>query len=182
MKKLLTKLFIAAALVVSLSLNGCILDALNTLTQNIPISQTFTVNSSASSYTQSETIDLSNSDTYQRYADKIQEITFLRTEYRTQSVSPSDLSGDITLTLSDNAGNILFTYPLGQIKPADYQTTPYELTLNSTQIGLINAYLSTLSNKTFVATISITNISSSNTPYNLVGVIDIVFQMKAKTS
>ena len=182
MKKLLTKLLFVTVVAVSFSFNGCILDALNTLTQNIPISQTFTVNSSQSSYSQSETIDLSNSTTYQRYADKIQEIKFLRTEYRTQSVTPSDLSGNISITLKDNAGNILFTYPLGQIKPADYQNTPYELTLDSTQIGLINAYLSTLTNKTFVATISITNITSSAKPYNLVGVIDIVFQMKAKTS
>lgn len=182
MKKYLTQTLFVAALAVSLSLNGCILDALNTLTQNIPISQEFHINSSQTSYSRSETIDLSNSSTYQSYADKIEQINFVRAEYRTKvdSVIPADLSGNITVTLKDNTGKVLFTYPLGQVNPADYINTPYELDLNSTEIEAINTYLSTLTNKVFTATISITNISP--TPYTLVGVIDIVFEMKAKTS
>ncbi len=178
MKKYLLIGFIAVAFVGMLSFNGCILDALNSLTQNIPITQEFNISSALTSYSQSETIDLSNSSTYQRYSDKIQNISFLTAEFRTKSVSPSDLSGNVNITLKDNNGNLLFTYPLGQIKPSDYVNTPYQLQLNSTQIGLINDYLSTLSNKVFVATISITNISSSQLTYNLDATIDIVFSMK----
>ena len=165
----------------SVLFNGCILDALDTITQNIPISQEFNIISSQSSYTQSETIDLSSSSTYQRFEDKIQSIQFVRAEYRTAGVVPGDLKGNITVSLKDNNGNTLFSVPLGQISPADYQNTPYELTLTSSQISLVNAYLSTLSNKIFQATISITNIRSSSVPYNLNGVIDIVFEMKSKT-
>ncbi|MCL5028427.1 MAG: hypothetical protein M1480_05330 [Bacteroidetes bacterium] len=181
MKKYLLNFLMIFVLGVTLSFNGCILDALNTLTENIPVSQEFNISSILTSYSQSEIIDLSNSSTYQRYQDKIQSIQFLQAEYRTKSVVPSDLSADVSITLKDNNGNVLFTYPLGQIKLADYQNTPYQLTLNSTQISLINAYLSTLSNKVFVATISITNITSSQLPYNIDGVIDIVFSMKTKT-
>ncbi len=181
MKKLIKIIIVPAFLILSLSFNGCILDAFNSLTENIPISQEFNISSVLTTYSQSETIDLSNSSTYQRYQDKIQSIQFLQAEYRTKSVAPSDLSANVSITLKDNNDNLLFTYPLGQIKLADYQNTPYELTLNSTQIGLINAYLSTLSNKIFVATISITNITSSQLPYNVDGVIDIVFSMKTKT-
>ncbi len=181
MKKYLIKLSFAALVILPFTFSGCILDALNTLTQNVPISQDFQISSSADSYTQSETIDLSNSSTYQQYADKIQQISFLQTQYRTKSVTPTDLSANISLTLKDNKGNLLFTYPLGTISPADYINTPYQLNLTSAQIQLINDYLSTLSNKVFVATLSITNITSSTKPYTLNGVIDIVFQMKANT-
>lgn len=182
MKKYMIKLSFVALLLMPFAFSGCILDAINTLTQNIPISQEFNISSSADSYSKSETIDLSNSTTYQKYSDKIQSISFLQTEFRTKSVSPSDLSANITLSLKDNNGNFLFTYPLGTINPADYINTPYQLSLTDAQIQLINNYLSTLSNKKFVATISITNITSSAKPYTLNGVIDVVFQMKAKTN
>ncbi len=178
MKRYLIICFIAAAFVGMLSFNGCILDALNNLTQNIPIVQEFNITSALTSYSQSETIDLSNSSTYQRYQNKIQNISFLTAEFRTKSVSPSDLSGNVTLTLKDNNGKVLFSYPLGNIKPADYSKTPYQLQLSSAQIQAINTYLSNLSNKVFVATISITNISSSSLTYNIDAVIDVVFSMK----
>ncbi len=182
MKKHLTHILIIITAVVPFLFSGCILDALNTLTQNIPITQEFNISSNATSYTKSETIDLSNSSTYQRYQDKIQQVKFITAQYRTKSVTPSDLSGNVSITLKDKSGNLLFTYPLGTISPADYESTPYKLTLTSAQIGLINAYLSTLSNRTFDATISITNITSSVKPYNIIGELDIVFEMKAKTS
>ncbi len=182
MKKHIFKSAFVLFLIVGFSFSGCILDALDTLTTNVPISKTFTINSSASSFEQSETIDLSDSKTYQSYSNKIQNISFARAAYRTETVSPSDLSADIAITLKDKDGNLLFTYPLGNIKPADYKDKQYELNLNSAQIGLINAYLSTLSNKVFNATISVTNIQSSVKPYTLVGIIDVAFQMKVKTN
>ncbi len=181
MKKYLFNFLIILIAIVPLSFNGCILDALNTLTQNIPITQEFNVTSSLPSYSQSETIDLSNSSTYQRFSDKIQSIKFLQAEFRTKSVTPSDLSANVSITLKDNNGNLLFTYPLGQIKPSDYQNTPYQLSLTSSQINVINDYLSILSNKVFVATISFTNITSSQLTYTINGVIDIVFTMNTKT-
>ncbi len=184
MKKYLTHTLIIIAFAVPFLFSGCILDALNSLTENIPISQEFHISSSQTSYTKSETFDLSNSSTYQRYENKIQQIEYVRAEFRTvaDSVIPADLSGDITVTLKDDSGNLLFEKQLNNVKPADYETTPYQLNLNSTEIAAINAYVSVLSNRVFTATISITNISSSVKPYTLVGVLDVVFQMKAKTS
>jgi hypothetical protein len=181
MKKNYLRIFIGALLVGAMSFSGCLLDALNTLTQNIPISVEFTINnSSESSIQKTETVDLSNSTTYKEYSDKIQNINYVQAEFRDKTVSPSNLSANVMMTLSDNNGNVLFTYPLGTITPADYQNTPFQLNLSSDQISLINAYLSTLSNKKFIATISFNNVSP--TPYSIDGTIDIVFQMKAKTN
>ncbi len=180
MKKYLIKLSFVALLIMPFAFSGCILDALNTLTQNIPITQEFTVtNSTESSYSETETADLSNSSTYQKYSDKIDSITFAQAQFRTKNVSPSNMTGNVNLTLKDSNGNLLFTYPLGQITPAYYKTTPYQLKLSSAQIGLINNYLSTLSNKKFQATLSIDNISP--TPYSLNAVIDIAFTMTVNT-
>lgn len=181
MKKYLFNFLLLLIAVVPLSFNGCILDALNTLTQNIPISQEFNVTSALTSYSQSETIDLSNSSTYQRFSDKIQNIQFLQAEFRTKSVTPSNLSADVHITLFDKNGNLIFSYVLGIINPADYQNTPYQLTFTGAQIQLFNTYLSNLSNKKFFAMIDFRNIKSSQPTYTIDGVIDIVFKMKTKT-
>ncbi len=184
MKKYLTICFIAVASFGMLSLSGCILDALDTINLNMPISQEFNITGTVppTSYTQSQTIDLSNSSTYQRYQNKIQSISFLTAEFRAKSTpNPPDLSGDVTITLKQSDGTVLFSCPLGNIKPADYVNSPYQLVLTSAQISFLNAYLSILSNKVFVATISITNISSSSLTFNLNAVIDVVFKLKTKT-
>ena len=176
------KIFLVTILFPSMFLlNGCILDSLKTITQNAPMSQEFKVNSSQTSYSATETIDLSNSSTYQSYQDKIQQIKFIQAEFRTKSVTPTDLSGNVTLILKDNSGNTLVNYSLGQINPSDYITNPFQLQLNDTQIAAINAYLSILSNKKLKATLQIDNISSSVKPYSLDCVLDIVFELKAKT-
>jgi len=181
MKKYIIKTVIAVMVLSLFSLNGCILDAFDTLTQNIPYSKEFPLSSSQTTYSNSQTIDLSSSTVYKNYQDKIEEIKFIRAEYRTVSVDPSNLSGNITITLKDASGNILFSRELGQLSASDYIEKPRELTLNSTQIGLINNYLSKLSNRILIATISVTNIQSSPPNYKLVGAIDVVFRMKSKT-
>ena len=179
MKKYIIKTAKTVIVLTLLSLNGCILDAFDTLTQNIPYSKEFPLSSSQTSYSNSQTIDLSSSTVYKNYQDKIENIKFIRAEYRTISVDPPNLSGNITITLKDASGNILFSRGLGQLSPSDYIKTPFELKLTSTEIGLINAYLSKLSNRVLIATISISQISPS--PYQLVGAIDVVFKMKSKT-
>lgn len=179
MKKYIWGTLLTVTLVAAVSLNGCILDAFKTLTQNIPVSKEFNVNSSASSYTQSEVVSLDSSSVYQRYQDKIKEIKFVRAQYRTKSIADPSLSGTITLTVTDMNNTVLFQVHLNNIKPADYTDKPLELSLTQAQISLFNSYLSTLSNKTFKVTLDITNISP--TPYKFTGVVDMVFEMTANT-
>ena len=179
MKKYILGTLFTVVLIGAVSFNGCILDAFKTLTQNIPISKEFNVNSSATSYSRTEVVNLDSSSIYQRYQDKIQEIKFVRAEYRTKSVAQSDLSGDISITVTDLNDNKLFSVTLSQIKPADYLKTPFELSINQAEINAFNSYLSTLSNKQFKVKLEINNISP--TPYQFTGVVDMVFEMKANT-
>lgn len=179
MKRYLLNIFTAAAVAIALSLNGCITDAFDTLTQNFPITQEFSINGGIlTTYNQTETIDLSSSTTFKRYQDKLQSIKFARAEFRSKNVAPANLSAVVSFTLTDANNNLLFSVSLGKINLADYETTPYELTLTSQQIALVNSYLSNRGNQKFLATLSISNVSP--VPYTLDGIIDVAFEMKTK--
>ncbi len=179
MRKYIFFVAFAAVIISALSFNGCILDAFKTITQNIPIFQSFNVSGNATTYTQSEVIDLDSSTVYQRYKDQIQTIKLVRAEYRTTSINQPTLSGTVQITVSDMNNNVIFSVSLNNIKPADYEDTPFELSLDQSQITTFNNYLSNLSNKTFKVTINVTNISP--TPYQFTGVVDMVFELTANT-
>jgi len=179
MKNYLIKSMLAMFVFTLVSFNGCILDSFNSVTQNVPISQTFYLSSNQTSFSDSQTVDLSSSSVYQNYQEKIESIQLVRAEYRTISVNPSSLSGNISFVLNDWNGNKLFSLGLGQITPANYQKTPLEFQLTGAQIAMVNNYLSKLSNNKFQATISITNIKSSSVNYTLIGAVDAVFEMKS---
>ncbi len=161
--------------------NGCILDAFKTITQNVALTQEFSINSSATSYSKLATVNLDSSSVYQRYKDKINEIKFIRAEYRTTSINQSNLSGTISVTIKNMSDQVLFQVNLGQIKLADYQNSPLELNLTQVQIALFNSYLASLSssNRQFKVSLDITNISP--TPYQFTGVVDMVFELNANT-
>ncbi len=180
MKKYLLKSFIVVIVLTLFSLNGCILDSFNSVTQNVPITEKFIINSNPSTHTLTQEVSLDSSSVYQNYEEKIENIKLLHAEYRTVSVTPADLSGNIEFTLADKDGNTLFSLTLGKLTPANYQKTPLEFTLTSSDIEKVNSYLSMLSNKTFLATISVTNIQSSTSTFELVGAVDVIFEMKTK--
>ena len=179
MKKYILSTIFTFFIISTVTFNGCILDAFKTLTQNIPLSKEFNVNSSATNYSQTAIVNLDSSSVYQRYSDSIEDIKFIRAQYRTKSINQSGLAGTISLTISDLSDNVLLQVSLGKIKPADYLNTPLELNLTQAQIDVFNSFLSSLSNKQFKVTLNITGISP--TPYQFTGVVDMVFEMKANT-
>jgi hypothetical protein len=159
--------------------NGC--DEFNKLPLNIPF--TLTVHLTGSDNTISDSSDLfcltQDSQTYQKYQDKINSLHFIEAAYRTISVVPTDLSGNITVALKDGNDNVLFQYVIPNATPADYMkpNSPYVLQLNQTQIDFINQYLSTLLNSgaCFYATVTVDNINGQP-PYTLDGAIDMVIE------
>lgn len=171
--------FSVLALVGILSLSGCILDALKTITQNIPITADINISGNETSLTRTETFDLNESSAYQQYQDKINSLTFVTAQYRTKSVTPSDMRGNISITVKQSNGVILFSKIIPQFRPADYANTPYELTLTQSEIQLVNAYLSILTNRVFTATIKFDDLTGSTNSYNLNATLDIVFKMDA---
>jgi hypothetical protein len=169
------------ALVSLFAVKGCILDAFDTLTQNIPISKEFTVQGNSSSVQQVSNFCLSESSTINDYRGKIENIELATATYQTVSVTPANTKGDLSITLAKSDGTVLYTFTLTNASPASYINNPYVLQFTQAQIQLINTYLGTLKDGTcFKATLGVTNISPSGQSISLVGKVDIVFKMKAK--
>jgi hypothetical protein len=159
---------------------GCILDAFDTLTQNIPISKEFSVQGTTPA-TKTENFCLSSSEIIQDYRDKIEDIQLVTATYQTVSVNPSNAQGDVTIMLKKQDGTLLYSYTLSKISPANYINSPLVLEFTDNQLTLINSYLGTLKAETcFQASVTVDNVTPGGT-ITLNGKIDIAFKMKAKT-
>jgi len=166
-------------LLLTLTWNGC--DEFNSLPLNIPFSINVHLQGSGSSLSDSSEPYCLNtdSDTYNEYRDKIKSLHFIEAAYRTKSVVPADLSGDITVTLRDDSGNELFRYVIPNATPADYMkpNSPYILQLTQDQIDFINQYLDNFLNSgaCFSTTVTVDNITG-NPPYSIEGAVDMVIE------
>ncbi|SRR5690606_37088642 len=177
MKKLFMRSFMfAAALLFALNVNGCILDAFDTLTQGFPISVDINMSGTLTSLSESTTVNLDDSDFYNDNQDKIKKIELLKIAYRTTEVVPQTLSGNITLTVKQPNNIVLFSKIISNATPNNYKDTPYELQLTQSEIQLVNAYLGILSNKTLIATVEVSGLPAG--PKTLNAKIDVVFEME----
>ena len=159
--------------------NGC--DEFNHLPLNIPFTLKFemhgsntTIADSTASYCLS-----TDSDTYDSYRDRIRSLHFIEAAYRTLSVTPADLTGDITITVKDGDNKELFSYTIPDATPADYLKPhpSYILQLTQAQIDIINAYLDSLLDvgACFKGTVTVKNITGQP-PYSLNGAVDMVIE------
>jgi hypothetical protein len=176
MKNRIKFLLLPLFVIISLSFNGCILDAFDTLTSGVPLSVDLNVSGSNTTIESSTTFNLDENNTYKDNKSKIKSIKFVKVAYRTKSVNPPTLTGNITLTVKKTDGTILFTKVLPNLKPSDYVTKPMELGLTQAEIQLLDAFLAATSNRTFTATLKADNLPSGDK--NLQAVIDIVFEME----
>jgi hypothetical protein len=162
------------------TLDGC--DEFNSLPLNIPFSINVTVAGTGSTISESADYCFSTqSDTYNEYKDKVTSLHFVEAAFRTIGVNPTDLTGDLVITLIGN-GNTLFTYTIQGYKPADYQkpNMPYILKLDQQQIDFINAYLDDILNNSegscFNATITVNNVVNGGQPSTLNAALDMVIE------
>jgi hypothetical protein len=180
MKKYLKQLIASFFLIFLMSTwNGC--DAFNSLPLNIP----FTINvemqqSNGNSLTDTEQGCLSGqSDTYSKYNDKINSLKFVEAAFRTISVSPANLSGNVNVMLLNNSGNTLFNYTIQNVVLADYMkpNSPFILKLTQSQIDFINSYLDEVlhGSACFTATVTVDNLNGQP-PYTMKGAIDMVIE------
>ena len=179
--KILIKISLTAfASVLLFFSSGC--DDFNSLPLNIPITVNFSMDGGALSSTRNFCLDEYAS--YTDFQDNIENIQLLRVIYRTFTVTPTDLKGDIRIvvTQDDGTGTVLVNQVISGVTPADYisPNQPLEFILTQEELQAFNAYLSQLNNLCFSATISVENISAGDPPYQLSGAVDILFE--AETS
>jgi hypothetical protein len=165
-------------LLLMLTWNGC--DEFNSLPLNIPFTLKVHMEGVNTELSDSTSYCLStDSDTYNEYKAKIKSLHFVEAAYRTLSVTPADLSGDIAVTLNDGNNNELFHSVIQGVTPADYMkpNSPYILPLTQEQIDLLNEYLNSLLNEgaCFTGKVTVNNISG-NPPFNIDAAIDMVIE------
>ena len=165
-------------LIIMSSWNGC--DLFNSLPLNIPFSINVDMQSNGSTLSGSQQGCLStNSDTYMQYSDRINSLHFVAAAFRTKSVNPSDLSGDIIVRLLNDSETELFADTLENVKPADYMSpnSPFEIQLSQNQIDFINTYLDEVLHQgvCFKAEVEVENLNGQP-PYSLKGAIDMVIE------
>lgn len=180
MKRLIKISLTAFASVLLFFSSGC--DDFNSLPLNIPITVNFSMDGGALSSTRNFCLDEYAS--YTDFQDNIENIQLLRVIYRTFTVTPTDLKGDIRIvvTQDDGTGTVLVNQVISGVTPADYisPNQPLEFILTQEELQAFNAYLSQLNNLCFSATISVENISAGDPPFQLSGAVDILFE--AETS
>ena len=169
-------------LLLTFSWNSC--DSLNSLALNIPFSINVELKGTGTSLSDTEPACLTTeSDTYEKYSNKINSLKFVAAAFRTISVSPSNLSGDITIKLLNDSGDELFSYTKYNATPADFikPNLPFILQLTQNQIDFINYYLDDVlhGGACFTAIVSVDNLNG-NPPYTLKGAIDMVIEADTK--
>jgi len=158
MKKFIKSSLLLFTMLVAFVMSGC--DALQNFLFDLPIK--FTIETSgANSSSGSESYCLTNDETYQDYADKINSITYADAYFVTQE-APAGLSGNLTFQLLDGNNNIIITKTDNNIVPADHDSTnAYHLMLDQSQIDDINASLAD-GNRCFTGVYTVVVTSGSN--------------------
>jgi hypothetical protein len=174
MKKLFIPFLIALSI---LSFNGCEFD---TLPINIPISIPVIFEGSVNSINVEKSFCLDDYDSYKQHLNDMKNLTYLESAFRVDIISHPNITGTFNIELKNQAGQTLFSIQHNNFRPADYMVNPYILPLTGTHIQALNAYISNISNKCFSASASLTNITGGGAEINMVGNIDMVFEVEAQ--
>ncbi len=159
---------------------GC--DEFNNFPVNIPISKQIiaTGNNNSISGTGNYCID-QESSTFIDFKEKTKSLTFIQAAYRTKSVTASgvaapNLIGDIIVSVKSQFGPTLFSVTIPNVNPSDYINKALVLTLTQNEIQAMNGYFGNLQNTCFNGVIEVQNITGGIAPYEVIGVIDMVFE------
>ena len=152
---------------------------------HIPFSITVVTQGSTNPSSASSVYCLSQSETYDDYADDIEKLTFIEAAWRTDSVKNIS-GGDVEITVRIVGGVTLFQETLTNINPSAYQSPnpPFVLSLSATEIQALNDYLNAYlngSNQCLEAVVKATIKSPLPvTTVYLRGIVDMVVEAETK--
>lgn len=171
-----TKLY-SIIIFLSIGLNGCILDSLDKINQNLPISVYVNIeDEQVTAVDKTLPFDLNNSETYQDYKNDITKLEYTSISFRTTELNMPALEADIQVTLNYGSNSAVYTK---RIKPEDYKTQPLVFELTAADIAEINQYLAASGN-TFSVNVKLNNVNPSSGLLTLRGYIDAVFNFEAE--
>lgn len=180
MKKLYKPLLFIAALFTVLLVNGCdpFDDVYLTLVMDTEFS---TVGAGSDIFIQANRC-LSDFDDYEDNKDNLEEIRYITAAYLTINSTQGLQGNNLTLTLYEGNGTtMIFRYVIPTFIAANYVNNPLKINLTQQEIDALNLYLrNPQENKCFVATLQVSNVTASATPYSMQSKLEFLTELKIK--
>ena len=179
--KQIKKLFITVIIVLtSIAINGC--DPFDDIYLTLALETEFSTLGAGSNIFISSGLCLSDFEDYNDNNEDLEEIRYVTSAYFTISATQGLQGQNLTLTLYQADGSTqLFRYVIPTFVAANYVNNPLEIELTQQEIDNMNSYLSNpQEDKCFVATLEVSNVTASSTPYNLSSKLEFLTELKIK--
>jgi hypothetical protein len=180
MKNLKQLILFGLIIATSLAFNGC--DPFDDVYLTLAMDTEFSTIGIGSDIFISTNMCLSDFEDYDDNRDKLEEIRYVTSAYLTINATTGLRGQNLTLTLYQaNGSTVLFQYVIPTFVAATYINNPFEIVLTPQEINNINAYLTNpQDDKCFVATLTVSNVQSNSTPYQLSSKLDFLTELKIK--
>lgn len=180
MKKLYKPLLILTALITLLLFNGC--DPFDDVYLTLAMDTQFNTIGAGSDIFIQTNMCLSDFDDYEDNKDNLEEIKYITSAYMTINSTQGLQGNNLTLTLYEGNGTtMIFRYVIPTFIAANYINNPLKINLTQQEIDNLNLYLrNPQEDKCFVATLQVSNVTASATPYSMQSKLEFLTELKIK--
>jgi len=179
MKKLNT-LLLASLFVTLFAINGC--DPIDDVYLTLALETEFNTIGAGSNISISSDLCLSDFDDYEDNKDNLEEIRYVTAAYMTINSTQGLQGNNLTLTLYEGNGTtMIFRYVVPTFVASNYINNPLKINLTQQEIDNLNLYLrNPQEDKCFVATLQVSNVTASATPYSMQSKLEFLTELKHK--
>lgn len=180
MKKYFKTILSTVLLFSLLYINGC--DPFDDVYLTLAMDAEFsTVGAGSDIFIQSN-MCLSDFDDYDDNKDNLEEIRYITAAYMTINSTQGLQGNNLTLTLYEGDGTtMLFRYIVPTFVASNYINNPLKINLTQQEIDDLNLYLQNpQEDKCFVATLQVSNVTASATPYSMQSKLEFLTELKIK--
>ncbi|HCY74318.1 MAG TPA: hypothetical protein DHV28_00220 [Ignavibacteriales bacterium] len=164
----------------SIAFSGC--DPFDDVYLTLALESNFSTTGVGTSISLTNNLCLSDFSDYEDNRDKLEEIRYITSAYMTLDAT-QDLRGDnLTLKLFKADGTtLLFQFVVPVFVANNYVNNPLKINLTQPEINNLNTYLvNPQEDKCFVATLDVSNVSSSGIIYTLNSKLEFLTELKIK--
>ncbi|HEX7356278.1 MAG TPA: hypothetical protein VF270_01050 [Ignavibacteriaceae bacterium] len=180
MRKFYKIIFTVAVIFISFALNAC--DPFDDVYLTLALETEFNTTGAGTNISLTNNLCLSDFSDYEDNRDKLEEIKYITSAYLTLNATQGLRGDNLTLKLYQADGStLLFEYVLPVFIANNYVNNPLKINLTQQEINNLNTYLlNPKVDKCFVATLDVSNVSSSGIIYNLESKLEFVTELKIK--
>lgn len=180
MKKLYKPLLFITALFTVLLVNGC--DPFDDVYLTLAMDAEFSTVGAGSDIFIQTNMCLSDFDDYEDNKDNLEEIRYVTAAYMTIDSTQGLQGNNLTLTLYEGNGTtMIFRYVVPTFVASNYINNPLKINLTQQEIDNLNLYLrNPQEDKCFVATLQVSNVTASATPYSMQSKLEFLTELKIK--